>query len=113
MKGTLFSSVAVGHLFAVVSRMQFHEPHVVFHGNGTEDRRPHALTVCGNLPASRIEFLVRRFKASASLRRRRGSTCRIHRLVGLRLWERRIPQHPLEQKAPDDGVNDTGELWKL
>lgn len=46
--------------------MQFHKTHVVFHGNGAEDRRPHALTVRGDLAAGLIELLVRRFKASAS-----------------------------------------------
>src|SRR5687767_9770377 len=96
-----------------MSRMEFHEAHVVFHGNGAEDRRPHALSVRGDLPAGLIELLVRRFKASASFRRRRWSARWIHRLVGLRLRKYRLPQDSLEQEAADDWVKDSRELRKL
>src|SRR5713101_1103449 len=105
--------MTVGHLLAVLSRVEFHEADVVLHRDGSKHRRPHALATRGKLPAGILELLVRRFKASASLRRCRGSTRWIHRLVGLRLRKSRLLQYSLEEEAADDWVKDRRELREL
>jgi hypothetical protein len=65
--------VTVADLFAVMSRMEFHEADVVFDSDSAENRGPYALTTRSELPARLIEALVRPLEASAAFGRSRGS----------------------------------------
>jgi hypothetical protein len=105
--------VTVADLFAVMSRMEFYEADVVFDRDRAEDRRPHAPTTRPELPARLIETLVRPLEASASFGRSRGSGRGIHRLVRPGFGKRRVSQHPPEEEAANNRVNQCRQSGEL
>jgi hypothetical protein len=56
---------------------------------------------------------MRRLEARLAFGGGRRPTHRIHRFVRLRLRERALPQHALEQKPADERVHHGGQLGKL